>query len=108
MESSRHAEFQAATDARRAGWAWRRYVEAARNAGDGVHEIRYEHLAADHAGTAAALAAFLGGPEDPLIGALAAFSDSSIGRFRRDLTPGQIAEIEDEAGPLLAELGYLH
>jgi len=31
---------------------------------------------------------------------------ASIGRYRRDLTPGQLADVEDEAGELLAELGY--
>jgi hypothetical protein len=38
--------------------------------------------------------------------ALDNFRDSSIGRWRRDLTAEQIADVEAEAGPLLAELGY--
>jgi hypothetical protein len=34
------------------------------------------------------------------------FRDSSIGRWRRDLTSEQVADVEAEAGSLLAELGY--
>jgi hypothetical protein len=34
------------------------------------------------------------------------FRDSSIGRWRRELTPEQLADVEAEAGSLLAELGY--
>jgi hypothetical protein len=30
----------------------------------------------------------------------------SIGRWRKELTPEQLADIEAEAGPLLIELGY--
>jgi hypothetical protein len=36
----------------------------------------------------------------------APLSDKSIGRFRRDLTPRQIAQIERIAGPLLERFGY--
>ena len=38
--------------------------------------------------------------------ALDRFRDSSIGRWRKELTPEQLADVEAEAGPLLAELGY--
>jgi hypothetical protein len=30
----------------------------------------------------------------------------SVGRWRRDLTAEQVADVEREAGPLLRELGY--
>lgn len=46
-------------------------------------------------------------PIAPLAGALGTFSSASIGRFRRDLLPAQLQEIEEEAGALLASLGYL-
>jgi hypothetical protein len=29
-----------------------------------------------------------------------------VGRYRRDLTAEQLADVEDEAGELLRELGY--
>ena len=38
--------------------------------------------------------------------ALDDFRDTSIGRWRTELTPEQVADVEAEAGPLLAELGY--
>ena len=31
---------------------------------------------------------------------------SSVGRWQRDLTPEQLADVEAEAGELLAALGY--
>jgi Sulfotransferase family len=103
VEPERREEFARASDARRAAWAWRRYVEAAR-AGDRerVLEVRYESLSV----SAAAVAAFLGSDVAPLEAALGGFSDRSIGRWRRDLTAEQLVEVEAEAGVLLAELGY--
>jgi hypothetical protein len=38
--------------------------------------------------------------------ALDGFRDSSIGRWRSELTPEQLGDVEAEAGPLLRELGY--
>jgi hypothetical protein len=38
--------------------------------------------------------------------ALDGFRDSSIGRWRNELSAEQVADVEAEAGPLLAELGY--
>jgi hypothetical protein len=32
--------------------------------------------------------------------------DASLGRWRRDLSPEQLRDVEAEAGELLAELGY--
>ncbi len=103
VEPERREEFSRCSDARRAAWAWRRYVEAARAAAPKrTIEVRYETLA----GSAAALAAFLDCDAAPLEAALGGFTDRSIGRHRRDLTAVQLAEVEAEAGPLLAELGY--
>ena len=103
VEPERREEFEAASDARRCAWAWRRYVEAARAADpQRTLEVRYESLA----GSAPALAAFLGTDEGPLEAALARFHDRSLGRWRRDLDAAQLADVEAEAGALLAELGY--
>jgi hypothetical protein len=106
VEPSRHAEFESSSDARRAAWAWRRYVEAAR-AADGVLELRYEQLAADPRAIAEELAVAIGAPLVPLAAALENAHASSVGRFRSDLTPDQLHEVEEEAGRLLRELGYL-
>jgi hypothetical protein len=42
----------------------------------------------------------------PLADAFGDVHANSIGRWRRDLTPEQLADVEAEAGVLLAELGY--
>jgi Sulfotransferase family len=106
VEPGRDAEFEAASDARRAAWAWRRYVEAGRSAASTI-EVRYESLTADPAGTAAVLAKRVGAPEEPLQEALQSAHASSVGRFRRDLDAAQLAEVEGEAESLLRSLGYL-
>ena len=107
VEPERREEFAHASDARRAAWAWRRYAEAARAAApERTLELRYESLAAGRVGAAERLAAFLGSAPGPLHAALAGFRDTSVGRWQRDLTPGQLADVEAEAGALLAELGY--
>ncbi len=103
VEPGRREEFAEASDARRAAWAWRRYVQAARAGERGrVLEVRYESLST----SAPDVAAFLGSDVRPLEAALGRFSDRSIGRWHRDLTREQLADVEAEAGALLAELGY--
>ena len=102
VEPERRAEFEAASDAARAAWAWRAYVTAARSVHDRVLEVRYEALAE----AAPQIAEHLGIDAAPLAAALGRFHDSSIGRYRRDLSPEQLADVERIAGPLLRELGY--
>jgi hypothetical protein len=106
VEPGREVEFSAASDVRRAAWAWRRYAEAAA-AGGPLLEVRYERLASDHVAVAAELADFLDVSAEPLVEALAAAHDLSVGRYRQELEPAQIREIEAEAGALLRRLGYL-
>jgi hypothetical protein len=107
VEPGREAEFAAASDARRAAWAWRRYVAAARSLPGAAIEVRYEDIADDPAAVADMLATALDAPRDPLAAALAEAHGTSIARFRRDLTEEQIAEVEEEAGAELRALGYL-
>ena len=104
VEPERRDEFAVVSDARRCAWAWRRYVEAVRssNAGERLLEVRYEGLA----GVADRLADFLGANGASTHRTLDSFRDSSIGRWRHDLTPEQVADVEAEAGDLLHELGY--
>jgi hypothetical protein len=96
------AEFEAASDAARAAWAWRAYVTAARASAERTLELRYEQLAA----SAPALARHLDADPAGLAATLGRFHDRSIGRFRRDLTEQQLADVERVAGRLLRELGY--
>jgi sulfotransferase family protein len=106
VEADRRDEFAHVSDARRAAWAWRRYVTAARSAGVRTVELRYEELVADPDATATHLASTLGVDELGLSESLATAHTGSVGRWRRDLTTEQLTDVEAEAGPLLAELGY--
>ncbi len=107
VEPDRIAEFEAASDATRAAWAWRSYLAAARRSGDErTLELRYESIAAGSTGVAETIAAHLDCDPAPLIRGLGRFHDRSIGRYRGELTAEQLADVEREAGPLLRELGY--
>jgi hypothetical protein len=106
VERDRREEFESASDARRAAWVWRSYVTAARTA-DGALEIRYEDVAADPSAVATELAGHLGVPVEPVAAALGRAHASSVGRYRADLTAEQLADVEEEAGELLRELGYV-
>jgi hypothetical protein len=100
-------EFERASDTRRAAWAWRSYVGAVRAVSrDAVLAVRYEDLSQETERVAQALGDHLGVPAQLLVDGLARAHARSIGRFRRELTSEQVAEVEREAGPLLAELGY--
>ena len=107
VEPERREEFAQVSDARRAAWAWRRYVTAARSAAGRTVELRYEEIADDPERATAPLAQALGVGMDELTQAFASAHANSVGRWRRDLTPEQLADVEAEAGPLLAELGYV-
>jgi hypothetical protein len=106
VEPERREEFERASEAKRAAWVWRVYVTAARGIDERMLEVRYERLTEDPEGVAEALAHHLGAPAAVLRERLAEAHDRSIGRWRRDLTPEELADVEREAGPLLAELGY--
>ncbi len=107
VEPDRRGEFEAASDARRAAWVWRRYVSAAHASQEPLLEIRYEQLATDPERIAADLARNLDAPIGPLVAALGRAHASSVGRYRTALTADQLADVEDEAGSLLRELGYV-
>ena len=107
VEPERRGEFTRARDAARAAWAWQRYLSAARAAPEHTLEVRYEDIAADPGAAAALIAARLETDPEPLAEALAAMHGRSVGRWRRDLTAEQAADVEREAGALLRELGYL-
>ena len=107
VEPERAEEFGGTSDARRAAWAWRRYVSAAQELDERTLEIRYERLVERPNEVAATVARFLEAEPGPLAAALQEAHAGSVGRWQRDLAPEQVAEVEDEAGALLAELGYL-
>jgi hypothetical protein len=107
VEPDRRAEFEQASDARRAAWAWRRYVTSARQAPEErTLELRYEELTADPAAAAERVGTRLHLDPGLLAAAFEPAHGNSVGRWRQDLTPEQVADVEAEAGDLLAELGY--
>lgn len=106
VEPGREGEFRIASEARRCAWAWRSYVSAVRESGVPVTEVRYERMAAEPAAVAVELSQALAVEADDVVRALGAAHASSVGRWRRDLAPEQLADVEAEAGPLLRELGY--
>jgi len=106
VEPERREEFERASEARRAAWAWRRYVTAAQGVPGRTVELRYEALVENPDAEADRIATALRAEAEPLRRAFAEVHDSSVGRWRRDLTAEQIAEVEAEAGGLLAQLGY--
>jgi hypothetical protein len=106
VEPGREEEFARVSDATRAAWAWRRYVTSARAVPVRTVVLRYEQLVADPAAAAAPVAAALGIDPRPVTDAYARAHDTSAGRWRRDLTPEQLADVEREAGAQLVALGY--
>jgi hypothetical protein len=106
VEPERRREFAEASEATRAAWAWRTYVTAASVAPERTIDLRYESLVADPAGEAQRVAQALEAEPGPLAAAFSEVHADSIGRWRTELTPEQLADVEAEAGVLLAELGY--
>jgi hypothetical protein len=107
VEPDRRAEFEEASDARRAAWVWRSYVTAARSADVPMLEVRYEGLARDPAAVAELIGAHLEAPVAPLAAALERAHAGSVGRYERDLDASQLADVLAEASDLLRELGYV-
>jgi hypothetical protein len=105
VEPERREEFSRASDATRSAWMWRRYVSAAAGA-EGAFELRYESMVADPTATAEQLAAYLDTDVRSLAESLSQAHARSLGRWRSDLTPAQLADVEREAGVLLSHLGY--
>ena len=107
VEPERVADFDRVSDAARAAYAWRRYVEAVRVVRERTLELRYETLGADPVTTARSVAAQLQVDPEPLQTAFAHAHQKSVARWRRDLTEEQLRDVEAEAGELLEELGYV-
>jgi len=107
VEPERREEFEVTSDARRAAWAWRRYVTAALAApAEATLVVRYEDLSRDPDSAARALAAHLDAPQGLLTAALRGAHRTSVGRYAQDLDDEQLADVLSEAGELLDELGY--
>ena len=106
VEPERRDEFAQVSDATRAAWAWRRYVTAAAAVPEQTVEVRYEQLATDPVAAARPVAAALGVDPELVAERFAQVHDRSMGRWRRDLSPDQLADVEREAGDALVAAGY--
>lgn len=115
VEPGRRDEFRRTTDLHRSIWSWRRHLENALEQANGLDakaylEIRYEELVKDPGRHAEELADFLGitsvSSRAGLRNALSAARTDSVGRWKEELTPNEIALIEAEAGSLLRRVGY--
>jgi hypothetical protein len=106
VEPERRDEFTEVSDATRAAWAWRRYVTAAGAVPERTVEVRYEQLASDPAAAALPVAEALGVDHEKVAERFARVHDRSAGRWRRDLSTDELADVEREAGEALAALGY--
>lgn len=107
VEPGREDEFTQVSDATRAAWAWRRYVTAAGAVPERTVILRYEQLVSDPAEAATPVAEQLGLDPALVAAAFGEAHDTSVGRWRRDLTPEQLADVEREAADALAALGYV-
>jgi len=106
VEPGREQEFSEVSDATRAAWAWRRYVTEASAVPERTAVVHYEQLVSDPAAAAAPVAERLGAEPGLVTAVFAEAHGTSAGRWRRDLTPEQLADVEREAGDALAALGY--
>lgn len=114
VEPDRRDEFRQTNDLHRCIWAWRSHVEHAINAGrslseDRYVEIRYEAMPTDPEGVAERLVDFIGEDDQSrqaLARELSEAHDTSIGQWRKAFTDEDREIVEQEAGDLLAELGY--
>jgi len=71
--------------------------------------VRYESIVSDPMHAADVLAEFLETTPaglDALRAGLSRAKPDSVGRWRKTLGQGQISDVEQEIGPLLARLGY--
>ena len=69
--------------------------------------MRYESLVDQPAAETSRIAVALDSDDAALRAAFERVHGSSVGRWRSDLSPEQVADVEAEAGALLEELGYM-
>jgi sulfotransferase family protein len=114
VEPQRREEFATVPDIVRTAWCWRRFTESAldglgRLPPGRVVEVRYEAIATVPMTMANVLGEFLGTSPaglEALRDGLAGANPDSVGRWRKELSETQAAEVEHEIGPLLTKLGY--
>ncbi len=116
VEADRKDEFESTSDIHRCIWAWRRHMESILAQTKDLpteqyYELRYEALVSRPQEEAERLLKYLAidqaKSQDRLHHAFAQANSSSVGGWQRELSPPQLHQVEQEAGPLLRQLGYL-
>jgi Sulfotransferase family len=116
VEPERRAEFSAVSDLARSAWMWRRFTgsalaQLAELPPDRALHLRYEDVTDQPAQAAERVADFLE-VADPaaraaLHGGFAKARPDSVGRWRAKLGPAELADVRQQAEPLLSQLGYV-
>jgi hypothetical protein len=115
VESDRVSEFESTTDIHRCIWIWRSFTEAALELSrslpkDRYYEQRYEDLVTCSDRQGDNVLDFLEIHDEQsrteFRSALDQAHTTSLNAWRDELSPAQLLEIENEAGPLLRRLGY--
>ena len=106
VEPDRIEEFEAASDARRAGLGLAPVRHCRAALPDRTLAVRYEEVVASPEDVAYGLANGLRIDPSRWRRRWRRRTRRSVGRWREDLTAEQVADVEDEAGELLHELGY--
>ena len=117
IEPDRVTEYETTSDIHRCAWNWRVFTESVLQASVPLPPsqylvIRYEDLVQSPHIHAERLSMFLGVTDSDSLACLkAAFHQArtdSVGRWQHELDESALRQIESEAGPLLAKLGYGH
>jgi hypothetical protein len=116
VEPERRQEFEATSDIHRCIWAWRRHTEtilaqATNLPVEHYYELRYEDLVTRPHEEADLLLNYLkidrSESRESLHHAFARANPNSVGGWQREFSEQHLNQTEQEAGPLLRQLGYL-
>ncbi len=117
VEPDRVNEFETTSDIHRCIWAWRRHVSSILKQAQTLpaaqyYELRYENLVSQPEQEAQKLLHYLGiqssVSSQKLHEAFAQAMATSVGGWKRELSEAQLQQVNQEAGYLLKELGYIH
>lgn len=115
VEAERVAQFESTSDIHRCIWAWRRHTEsvlavAPNFSKDQYHELRYENLVINPKAEAEQLLNFLNitgqTSRQRFYQAISKVRPDSVGLWKKELSPEQLQQVEQEAGNLLQKLNY--
>lgn len=115
VEPVRREEFRATTDLHRCIWAWRRHNEAVLEEAPALPpgsllEVGYERFVGDPRAGSARILDFLditaANSRAAFLSAALGAAGDSVGGWRTEVAPAELAMMEAEAGPLLRRFGY--